>query len=83
MIDKNWATSYYQILVKLEKTDIDMFNLLCEAHGENTLSWERVFQWHKMSEWREEAEGDERPGRQETMRTDDCVKKERTRENRA
>jgi hypothetical protein len=48
--------------VKL-RTAIEIFNLLHEVYGGNTLSRAHVFEWHKrFSEGREDVEANEQPG---------------------
>jgi len=64
--------------MEVKKTAIETFNLLRDAQGESTLWRVRVFEWHKKcSEGRQDV-GDEQPGRQVTMKTDENVEKVRT-----
>jgi hypothetical protein len=65
--------------VKLKKAATEIFNLLCEAYGENTLSRAHVFEWHKrFSEGRENAEEYKRPCHLLMMITNENVGKVRT-----
>jgi hypothetical protein len=65
--------------VKLKKTATETLNLLCEAHGEETLSIARVFEWHKrFTDGREDVEHDDGPCRPITMKIDENVEEART-----
>jgi hypothetical protein len=56
-----------------------MYQLLHEAHGEDTRPRARVFEWYGMFiDGREELEDDEQPGCPVTMKTDENVVKVRT-----
>jgi hypothetical protein len=45
--------------VKLKKNATEMFNLLCEAYGENIISRACVFEWHeRFPEGTEDVEDD-------------------------
>jgi hypothetical protein len=41
------ATSKHQIPLKVKKTATEIFNLLCELYGEDTLSTPLAFEWFK------------------------------------
>jgi hypothetical protein len=65
-------------LMNLKNTAMDMFNLLCEVCGENTLSRACLFEWHKrFSEERQDVEDDGHPGCL-VMKTDENVGEVRT-----
>ncbi|EGI64099.1 FLJ37770-like protein [Acromyrmex echinatior] len=60
--------------VKLGKTASETYNLLKEVYGHECLSRARVFEWFKrFQDGREDVEGDSRPGRPSTSKTDDNI----------
>jgi hypothetical protein len=67
-----------KFLAKLKKTATEMYQLLREVNGEDTLSRAHVFEWHRrfLGE-REVVEDDKRPGHPVTMKTDKNVDKVR------
>jgi hypothetical protein len=68
-----------KFLAKLNKTATEMYQLLRDVYGEDTLSRARIFEWHRrVLGGREDVEDEERPGRPVTMKTDENVDKERT-----
>jgi hypothetical protein len=60
MLDKKTEQVIINFLVKVKKTTTEMFNLLNEVYGENTLSRAHVSEWCKrLSEGRQAVEDDE------------------------
>jgi len=61
LIKKIEVQANIKFLVKLNKIATEMFNLLCEVYGENTLSRAHMFEWYKrFSEGREGMEDDKK-----------------------
>ena len=67
-----------KFLVKLEKSEMETFQLLTEAYGEDCMSRARVFEWHKrFSEGRGSVKDDDRLGHPRADVTDDNIEKVR------
>ncbi|KAG5344378.1 GVQW3 protein, partial [Acromyrmex charruanus] len=69
----NTVKDYQQLAVLFTNPEhkiTDIYKLLKEAYGENSLSRARVFEWYKrFSEGRESTEDDQRPGRPVSIST--------------